>query len=191
MEENFNLLTIDEKYLSEYWEKYFGIDSNAEIVFAKLVFLRGVKKIFSDEGAVGVLHLKSGGIKFEVKASLAKSLLLTPFIASIMQYTGTTNIPANVLLALLPILFEIKNAKVSNYENEIRLSLPIQKHNGNFLSAEKWYLELPTNLQRNLTLGQFKDFLETLVYAGLAKANSKGKYMIFAKDKRIFKISFV
>lgn len=181
-------IEIDEAFLKDYWEKFAGLDADVESLLARRFFINSVKNLYEEEN---VLNLKTLGFKVRVKANLVKNIIIAPFLVALFQYLGTTNISATLLLNILPALIDLENVELSNEEDEIRLSLPVKKHNGNYPAAEKWYKSLPAHLQNDKSFGEFKDLLEKLVFGGLAEQNSMGKYMIFQKGKRKIKVSFV
>jgi hypothetical protein len=178
-------IIVDELFLHNYWKNELKLPVTDQLIHS---FIEGFKQQESNSNSKTLLYLNTNGWKVSIKENLVKTLLIAPVIATTLHYLGFHDLSGFILPTIIPMLFDIENIELDKKEEEIWIHLPVKKFKGQFKSAEDWYDSLPEKIKEQIHPLDFKNFIEKLVFAGLAKQNKIEKYLLFKKEEHIFKI---
>jgi hypothetical protein len=117
------------------------------------------------------LHMRPGGWTVDLTDSTARFVVAAALIAACLWYVGLDQLPAILLPQVLPILFDIKKARLSRSDQRLLLHLRLA------MTAEQmqypWppealYGRLPDHLRSVVSQEDFEDFIRRLVHVGEA-----------------------
>jgi hypothetical protein len=131
--------------------------------------------IVASLGDTETLHARPGGWVVGLGDAAARSALATAITAGVLAVAGFDQLPALVLPAVLPLLVDIDRVELSASDEHLLASLRLQPdvveqaH-----SPEQLYELLPADLQAQVSLLDFVDFVSRLVAAGEADEEDAG-----------------
>lgn len=124
-----------------------------------------------------------GGWTIKVKANLLRTAILTALITGALIHSQTPEIPAIVIPAVVPLLFEMERVRLKRSEELILLELAYKPEAKDKTAAELYAL-LPEKIRKDLSELDFADFLDSCRSAGLI--DEKGKLpgaLVSAEDR--------
>lgn len=183
-------IELSEAVLLDFWNNISPDETAFAFQHGRYIFIEGVKQFAVATEDQTLLYLKTKGWKITLKKNLVKNLLMVPALSGILHYLGYIQFPAVSLYALIPLLFEVENVKLTKKEEHIWLSLPVKSQTRQYKTAEQWYQNLPKEVKGQINELDFKDFIEKLVIAGFAKTDKKERALILPKGKNIFHLTF-
>jgi hypothetical protein len=161
---------------------------NNEIGFEKFeeMFLRNVGVGNAD----GVLEFRPGGWIVNVSEGLLKGVITAALLAGFFAMGDLPALPALVLPAVIPILFDTEKVRLTKSEGRLLASLTLHddvrtgKH-----SEEALYAKLPVKVQEELSNLDFAEFLEKCRTAGLADVHADNTLLLRPAEEPRFRIT--
>ena len=183
-------LELSEQELLLYWNKYMPEIKGLE--FSKIEFINLVKNELVGLDESNQLNFNTSGWKIPLKKKMASNICTTAILAVIIaHFAPAVGLLVTLLPGIVSSLFEIENVNLSKKEDTIYAVLPIKKFRNQFKSDKEWYDALPNDIKTQINFLDFQEFLEKLIFAGLAKQNKNDKFLLFQKGNGVFKVSIV
>lgn len=152
------------------------------------VFLDVVKESGSDNGQ---FSFRPSGWEVQLSRAAARSLLTSGILGSVLAVAGADQLPAAVLAAVVPLLFDIQQVKLSGGERYLLAQLrTVPGATGSTTTPEELYALLPEDLRGQTSVVDFVEFLDACHRAGLADVNADGSVLVHALAARKFRITF-
>lgn len=137
------------------------------------------------------LNMIEGGWEISLSTGAVKAMLATSLLCVGLISSGFTPISPVVLPAIVPLLFEIRQVRLTMKERQIWISLSVKDDVINSkMSIRELYVQLSDELRQQITELDFHDFVEKCVRAGLADRDLKREYTFHTAADRKFRISF-
>jgi hypothetical protein len=136
------------------------------------------------------LNLRSGGWAIDLRGGLVRSALATAFIAGVLAASGVTGLLPLVAPAVLPLLFDIHQVRLSPSQELIlaELQLTPEARSGG-LSADQLYAKLTEQTRNQLSRLDFADFLDQVRRAGLTDPAADSRLVLRAPDNARLRLS--
>ena len=117
------------------------------------------------------LEMRPGGWVVDLKASTAKFAVSAAVLTGVMVASGYDQIPAYVLPAVLPLLFDVERAKLNRGDRKLLVELrtALGRSFGQPADIDALYDRLPARVRDHVPPTDFADFIEKLVTAGEAE----------------------
>ena len=140
-----------------------GIDPHSDVAdLCEDVLLASV---LGDDAA---FHLRPGGWRVNVAGTAVKALLTGALLGAALFHYGATDIPAELLPAVIPLVVDVNRVRLSRRERELLVPLRIASAGlGEMaVSPHVLYNRLEPSVRAELTFGDFADFCDRLIAAG-------------------------
>lgn len=115
------------------------------------------------------LHARPGGWAISLSDAVAKSAIATAITAGVLAVVGLDQLPALVLPAVLPLLVDLEHVELSPGDEHLLATLRLR---GDVVDHARTpralYKRLPKNLQSQIAMTDFLDFVERLIDTGQA-----------------------
>lgn len=140
-----------------------------------LASLRGLK-VFEEFFLLSIdparpveLEMRAGGWTIRVGEGLLRSGIVGGLLAGLLSASGFPGLPAVVLPAIIPLLFDLEKVRLNAGESELLAELTVKQDLSQLPStAEELYQALPSSLRDELSLLDFREYLERFYLAGYA-----------------------
>lgn len=138
-----------------------------------------------------VLEIRPGGWIVNLQSSAARFALTTALMTGVFFAAGFDQIPAYVLPAVLPLLIDIDQAKLSRSDRQLLVTLRMNAGlaTGQPVNPEVLYNRLPEETRDQVSVLDFADFLDKLIAAGEADDAGYGDVRLRSESKWL-RISF-
>jgi hypothetical protein len=160
--------TLDEDGLVALFQSVTGltVDDQPEAVTAYEAALQA-----SLDPSQSALEMRPGGWVVDLKASTAKFAVSAAVLTGVMVSSGYDQIPAYVLPAVLPLLFDVERAKLNRGDRKLLVELraALGRSFGRPAEIDALYERLPAHVRDHVPPTDFADFVEKLVNAGEAE----------------------
>jgi len=122
-----------------------------------------------DDPSQSTLEMRPGGWVVDLKASTAKFAVSAAVLTGVMVASGYDQIPAYVLPAVLPLLFDVERAKLNRGDRKLLVELrtALGRSFGEPADIDALYDRLPARVRDHVPPTDFADFIEKLVHKGL------------------------
>lgn len=139
-------------------------------------------------GELGVeLAVRPGAWTFDVRSAAAQTLLCSATLSGILIAAGYDQIPGYVLPTIVPIVFNLKAARLSRRDDlllaEVRLATA---DDGQTRDVEALWAKLPKKTRRVVSKFEFADFVDRLVSAGAADRADEDRVRVRRHNKRVW-----
>lgn len=136
------------------------------------------------------LNLRSGGWAIDLRGGLIRTALATAFIAGVLAASGVTGLLPLVAPAVLPLLFDVHQVRLSRSQELIlaELQLTPEARSGG-LTDKELYARLTEQTRNQLSWLDFVDFLDQVRRAGLAEPAADGRLVLRAPDNARLRLS--
>jgi hypothetical protein len=114
------------------------------------------------------LQYKPGGWTIKLSESALKTGVVTSLLGGILVGAGITGLPALLIPAVVPLMFEVEKVRLTRSEQEVFAELS-WRDEARALTADDLYAKLPMEIQDELSKLDFFDFLEKCRRAGLVE----------------------
>lgn len=114
------------------------------------------------------LQYKPGGWTIKLSESALKTGVVTSLLGGILVAAGITGLPALLIPAIVPLMFEVEKVRLTRSEQEVFAELS-WRDEARTLTADDLYAKLPIEIQDELSRLDFLDFLEKCRRAGLVE----------------------
>lgn len=132
------------------------------------------------------LQMKGGGWVVNASSGLVKSSITAGLIAGILSMGGFSQIPVAVLPAVLPLLFDISRVRLTSSEECLHACISVNSSTlGSAKNFQELYQLLPSNVQSQLSIIDFGDFIDKCRRAGRMAFGDDGVELIDEKDARL------
>ena len=160
--------TLDEDGLVALFQSVTGltVDDRPEAVAAYEAALQA-----SLDPSPSELEMRPGAWVVDLKASTAKFAVSAAVLTGVMVASGYDQIPAYVLPAVLPLLFDVERAKLNRGDRKLLVELrtALGRSFGEPADIDALYDRLPARVRDHVPPTDFADFIEKLVTAGEAE----------------------
>lgn len=116
------------------------------------------------------LEMRPGGWRVKVTSTLVKAAIATGLMAGILSQAGFDQLPTYILPAVLPLIIDVEQAKLSRQQRALLLQL--RAHAGNAagvaVQPDVLYNRLPASVRGDISLLDFCDFMQALIETGHA-----------------------
>jgi len=120
-----------------------------------------------------------------------KGVLGGALLAGLLVAVGATGIPAAVLAAVVPTLFDVEKVRLTPRQEYILADLVGHKDAlDGTLSTDQLYDRLPPETQAEVSRLDFAEFLDACRRAGLADYGPDGTVTLKPSDKARFRITW-
>jgi hypothetical protein len=159
--------TLDDDGLARLWELVTGLSADThpdEIAACEDAIQSQVSS------SQPVLEIRPGGWIVNLQSSAARFALTSALMTGVFFAAGFDQIPSYVLPAVLPLLIDIDQAKLSRGDRELLVTLRVNAGSaiGQPLNPEVLYNRLPDQIRNQVSPLDFADFLDKLISAGEA-----------------------
>lgn len=117
------------------------------------------------------LRMRPGGWSVDLGVSAVRAAVAAALIAGCMWPAGLDQLPAFVLPAVLPLLFDVQRARLTRQDErlllDLRMSMTAEQMQWPWV-PEALYQRLPNELRSTISLDDFRDFVQRLAQAGEA-----------------------
>ena len=177
--------------LSKLWDTYVQTGHSLILTEKSKVICQSAFLLYSDEiDNSASLNLINHGWKVSVTPTVIKFAVTGAILASGLFAAGFTSIPAQVLPAILPFLFDFEKVELSRGDQFLLAKIKlVEEISDRTLSPDKIYERLPKDIQSQLSQIDFFDFLERLELTGNVTKFSETSFMI--SERYRLKLSFV
>ncbi|MCD0453777.1 hypothetical protein LO762_32020 [Actinocorallia sp. API 0066] len=155
-------------------------------------FLDGFLAVASGGSSNGSdLAFRPGGWEVNLGKGIVQTSVATALLGGVLAMLGAAQVPAAVLTAVIPLLFDIGRVRLTEGQGYVLAELVVdpRAQNGE-LSAEQLHESLSPALRQSVSLLDFRDFLATFRRAGLADDLPDGNIRLRPADRAKFRISF-
>ncbi|MEU8660252.1 hypothetical protein [Actinoplanes philippinensis] len=117
------------------------------------------------------LRLRPGGWTVDLSSTVARFAVASALIAGVMWHEGMDQLPGFVFPQVLPLLFDIRKARLSKQDKQLLLHLRMSTAAEQLTypwPAEALYGRLPDELRDRVSPVDFEDFVNRLVQVGEA-----------------------
>jgi hypothetical protein len=117
------------------------------------------------------LQVRPGGWVIDLRASAVRTALAAALVGGVMWQAGLDQLPGYVLPAVLPLLVDVRHARLTHGDRKLLLELRLAQTSAQAplpWSADALYGRLPAAVQQQVSPVDFADFVERLVQAGEA-----------------------
>ncbi|MBF9127944.1 hypothetical protein I0C86_02870 [Plantactinospora sp. S1510] len=154
--------------------------------------LQVVLDVIKESGADdGQFAFRPSGWEVRLSRSAAQSLLTSAILGGVLAVVGADQLPAAVLAAAVPLLFDIQKVRLSGGEHYLLARLrAVPGATGSTTTAEELHALLPEELRDQTSLVDFMEFLDACHRAGQADVNADGSVLLHALADRKFRINF-
>ena len=171
------------------WEQLFDRDfPESDIGYEKSeeTFLCAV----APEGSGAELQFRPGGWVINVSEGLLKGGISAAILAGILAMAGFPALPALVLPATLPLLFDLERVRLTKKERTILASLTLREEvRSERHSAKSLYEMLPHDVRNQLSELDFADLLEKCRKAGVADVHDDETMSVRPADQPRLRIT--
>lgn len=146
------------------WEQLYPADAQPDETLYQIcedVFLATV-----DPTQQAQLQYKPGGWTIKLSESALKTGVVTSLLGGILVGAGLTGLPALLIPAVVPLMFEVEKVRLTRSEQEVFAELS-WRDEARTQTADDLYAKLPMGIQEELSKLDFLDFLEKCRRAGL------------------------
>lgn len=118
--------------------------------------------------ADGTLHMRPGGWRISLRASVARGALTAAILAGAMSAGGFDEIPKETLIAVIPAIVAVEPVRLSRRDRE--LLVPIRLASSDLVGQPVWprviYDRLEKDVRDQLNYDDFSAFCYHLIAAG-------------------------
>lgn len=117
------------------------------------------------------LQMRPGGWTVDLSSTVARFAVASALIAGVMWHEGLDQLPGFVFPQVLPLLFDIRKARLSKQDQQLLLHLRLNSTTEQLAypwPAEALYERLPDELRDKVSPVDFEDFVTRLVQVGEA-----------------------
>jgi hypothetical protein len=156
--------------LRNLWQDWFGDESPASDSGWEAFVDVAAASLDQDLGT----DLRFGGAwEIRARSGLVSSALSTALVAGALAIAGVTVLPALVLPAVLPLVFDVEHVGLSKGDSYIVAQLRMQPNmRTGSLTTDEVYEALPEDLKAHTSRADLADFLERCRKAGVADVNA-------------------
>lgn len=153
-------------------------------------FQTAFRAAVADAEGEEALNLRSGGWAIDLRGGLIRTALATAFIAGALAASGVTGLLPLVAPAVLPLLFDVRQVRLSRSQEVIlaELQLTPEARSGG-LTDKELYARLTEQTRNQLSWLDFVDFLDQVRRAGLAEPAADGRLVLRAPDNARLRLS--
>jgi hypothetical protein len=154
-------------------------------------FLDAVKAQAAPGAADADLEFQPGGWQIKIAGSSVHGVLGGALLAGLLVAVGATGIPAAVLAAIVPSLFDVEKVRLTPSQEYVLADLVGHRDalDGS-LSADQLYDRLPTETKKDVSRLDFAEFLDACRRAGLADYGPDSTVTLRPSDKARFRITW-
>jgi hypothetical protein len=154
-------------------------------------FLDAVRAQADGGAADANLEFRPGGWQIRIAGSSVHGVLGGALLAGLLVAVGATGIPAAVLSAIVPSLFDVEKVRLTASQEYILADLVGHREalDGS-LSADQLYDRFPAETQNELSRLDFAEFLDACRRAGLADYGPDSTVTLRPSDKARFRITW-
>lgn len=136
------------------------------------------------------LDLRAGGWTVDATGGLIRTGLCGALLTGVLALAGVTALSPVILPAVLPLLFDVRRARVSASHQELLAEIVVLPGiAGKVLTARELYAQLPIELKDDVSPLEIAGFLDELHTAGLAD-KKEGGYVLRPPDKARFRVTW-
>lgn len=155
------------------------------------VFLDVVKESQSAGEQAAEFSFTPSGWEIRLGRAAAKALLTSAILGGLLAVVGADQLPAAVLAAAIPLLFEVEKVELSGGERYLLTRLvEVPDAMDTAMTHEQLYALLPDDVRRQTSLVDFIEFLDACHKVGQADVDEEGRVLIRAINDRRFRITF-
>lgn len=120
-------------------------------------------------GDHGAFNLRPGGWRLYVAGTTVKAALAGALLSASLFLQGSTDIPAELLVAVVPLLIDVERVQLNRRDRELLVPLRIAATSLDGLAVDPRALfdRLEPSVRAEVTYGDFLDFCDRLVESGL------------------------
>jgi len=175
--------------LEEFWQKLFP--DTYEGRRGQNAFLDAVRGHAEDRSTELELEFRPGGWQVKLAGSSVKGVLGGALLAGLLVAVGATGIPAAVVAAIVPNLFDIEKVRLTPGQEYVLADLV--GHRDAFdpaLTADELYGRLSAQTRADVSRLDFAEFIDACRRAGLADSGPDGTVTLRPSDKARFRITW-
>jgi hypothetical protein len=179
--------TVSRADLGDLWTSLF--DDTFTARQARTLFLDSIEAGLGEHTGGTDLEFRAGAWEVDLSRAATQSLVATSFLGGLLALLGTTQLPAVVATAVIPLLFDVRRVKLKASEHEILADLAGDATDADGQTPDDLYLTLSPEIRDELTRLEFIDFLDSCRRAGLLDEDATGKIRVRSADQARFRIS--
>jgi len=137
------------------------------------------------------LEFRPGGWQVKLAGSSVKGVLGGALLAGLLVAVGATGIPAAVVAAIVPNLFDIEKVRLTASQEYVLADLIGHRDAvDGTLTADQLYDRIPAETRTDVSRLDFAEFLDACRRAGLADFGPDGTVTLQPSDKAKFRITW-
>jgi hypothetical protein len=145
----------------------------------------------SPEQGGAELALRPGGWTLKLTEGVVKGSITAALLGTILAAVGFPALPALVLPAVFPILFDLEKVRLTKKEEVLVTLLALREEARAGQQPRQLYDLLPPGVREQLSFLDFADFLEKCRRAGVADLSPNQSVALRASDKAKFRVTIM
>jgi hypothetical protein len=175
--------------LEEFWQKLFP--DTYEGRRGQNAFLDAVRGHAQDRSTEAEFEFRPGGWQVKLAGSSVKGVLGGALLAGLLVAVGATGIPAAVVAAIVPSLFDIEKVRLTPGQEYVQADLVGDRDAFDpTLTADELYERLSAQTRADVSRLDFAEFLDACRRAGLADFGPDGTVTLRPSGKARFRITW-
>lgn len=159
--------------LEQFWWRHFPESFNTRR--GRDVFLEAVHYAETGGTRSADLEFRLGGWEIDLSKTAVQAGLVTAFLGGALTVLGADQIPVEVLPTVIPLVFDIRRARLTPGEEYVLAELTMHPDvRDGKLTAAQLYDTLPAQIRDDLSEVDFQDFLDACRRAGVADQQDDG-----------------
>lgn len=182
-------LEVSSAELEEFWEELFA--DTYEGRRGRNAFVDAVLAHAEASHTDAALEFRPGGWQVKLAAASVKGVLGGALLAGLLVAIGATGIPAAVVAAIVPNLFDIEKVRLTASQEYILADLVGHREAlDGTVTADQLYDRMPAETRADVSRPDFAEFLDACRRAGLADFGPDSTVTLRPSDKARFRITW-
>lgn len=175
--------------LEAFWQQLFP--DTYEARRGRNAFVDAVRAHAEHGSTDAALEFRPGGWQVSLAGSSVKGVLGGALLAGLLVAVGATGIPAAVVAAIVPNLFDIEKVRLTASQEYVLADLVGHRDAlDGTLTADQLYDRLPIETRAEVSRLDFAEFLDSCQRAGLADFGPDNTVTLQPSDKARFRITW-
>lgn len=184
-----NIVALSSASLESFWQDLVG-DSYASRQGLQ-VFLDVVKTVDATGNTNAEFNFLPSGWEIRLSRAAAQVILSSALLSGILAILGADQLPAAVLAAVVPLLFDVDTVSMTEGDQYLLARLlDVPGTAGAKMTREQLYARLPKEIREQTTFRDFIEFLDVCRKIGQADVDEDGKVAVRRAKDRKFRITF-
>jgi hypothetical protein len=184
-----DVVVLSSTSLESFWVRVAG-DSYASRQGLQ-VFLDVVKAVNETTDQHAEFSFSPAGWEVHLGRAVAQVMLSSALLSGLLAMLGADQLPAAVLAAVIPLLFDIDRVSMEEGDRYLLARLlEVPGIAGTKMTREQLYARLPKEVREQTTLKDFVEFLDICRRIGQADVSEDGHVVVHRVEEKKFRVTF-